>query len=143
MHKRAKNSPVFSMLVNQHFPYYSARAIILLEWQRACTCMFAHTILLSSLLGGVEGGGGKGRKGGGRREPLFPSDRVFAEQKLENANLIEKTKRAKRARKEWWVWMDGCRRERDLMSREANFWDIDFHATDPWIVLPDGLKLQR
>lgn len=103
--------------------------------------MFAHTILLSSLLGGVEGGGGKGRKGGGRREPLFPSDRVFAEQKLENANLIEKTKRAKRARKEWWDWMDGCRRETDLMSREANFWDIDFYATDPWIVLPDGLKL--
>lgn len=66
--------------------------------------MFAHTILLSSLLGGVEGGGGKGRKGGGRREPLFPSDRVFAEQKLENANLIEKTKRAKRARK---VGLDG------------------------------------
>lgn len=29
-------------------------------------------------------------------------------------------------------WMDACRTEKD--SREANFWDIDFYATDPWIV---------
>lgn len=67
--------------------------------------MFAHTILLSSLLGG----GGREGEEGKRRGPLFPSDRVFAEQKLENANLIEKTKRAKKARKEWRVWIEGGR----------------------------------
>lgn len=67
--------------------------------------MFAHTILLSSLLGG----GGREGEEGKRRGPLFPSDRVFAEQKLENANLIEKTKRAKKARKEWRVWIEDGR----------------------------------
>lgn len=67
--------------------------------------MFAHTILLSSL----SGGGGREGEEGKRRGPLFPSDRVFAEQKLENANLIEKTKRAKKARKEWRVWIEGGR----------------------------------
>lgn len=67
--------------------------------------MFAHTILLSSLPGGGEREGEEGK----RRGPLFPSDRVFAEQKLENANLIEKTKRAKKARKEWRVWIEDGR----------------------------------
>lgn len=74
--------------------------------------MFAHTILLSSLLGG----GGREGEEGKRRGPLFPSDRVFAEQKLENANLIEKTKRAKKARKEWRVWIEDGRLSKEKGS---------------------------
>lgn len=77
--------------------------------------MFAHTILLSSLLGG----GGREGEEGKRRGPLFPSDRVFAEQKLENANLIEKTKRAKKARKEWRVWIEDGRLSKGKGSEEG------------------------